>query len=369
MLLTLIGCTTTFKNMSDDTGKISSDARTRGKPLGTEPSLENAEDSIGNFPIVRNEDVEKWIVYFQTTAHRSFIQWMQRGEPFKLAIEEALENEGVPSTLYYLALIESGFVYSALSTAKASGPWQFLRDTGRQYGLKSNHWIDQRRDPVLSTHAAAAYLRDLRSKFGDWYLTVAAYNGGPKTIQDAVKKAGTNDFWKLKKAGLLKKETGEFVPKVIAAVILGSDPLKFGFPAKIVSTHSDLPKTVIKIKRPVKLQEIAKKLSLPLAKLKEWNPELLRGMTPPQRYNKDGYYALRVSQEHVEKFAKVESQLHHPAIKDLESHRIAKGDTLDNLAKRYHVSVKTLLQLNPHVHARKIKIGTEIVIPVSETHS
>jgi membrane-bound lytic murein transglycosylase D len=294
---------------------------------------------------------------------------MQNGQPFKVAIEHALQSEGVPKTLYYMSLVESGFLHHAYSPAKASGPWQFLKDTGQQYGLKSNNWIDERRDPVKSTHAAAAYLRDLRQKFGDWYLTLAAYNGGPRTVNDAIKKGETNDFWKLKKAGLFKKETGEFVPKVIAAAILGSDPLKFGFPSRIFTTGPKFPESVIELKEAVKIRELAQRLSIPLAKLKEWNPELLKEMTPPKKYSERGIYSLRVEEEYVAKFAQIESKLTYIKIKEFHIHRIVKGDTLGKLAKRYNVPVKTILQSNPEIHSRKIPIGSKITVPILETHS
>ncbi len=375
LLFLFSACSTTFQlqDRFEDTQNIhnqTSDEETSlHKFSEREPSLNSAEDSIGAFPIVRNSDVEKWITYFQTTAKRSFTAWMQRGEPFKTVIEEALENEGVPGTLFYLSLIESGFEHRALSPAKASGPWQFLRDTGRQYGLHSNAWIDERRDPVKSTHAAAAYLRDLRKKFGDWYLSVAAYNGGPKTISDAIKKGGTNDFWKLKKMGLLKRETGDFVPKMIAAAIVGNNLSQFGF-SEISKTHEKFPETKVLVKNSVKIADLAKKLSIPTSTLRKWNPELLKDSIPPRQFRKQSTYALRVQKQHVQKFAEIESQLQAipETKKTIRTHRIAKGETLDKIAKRYQVTVKELLDNNPQVKSRKIAVGTIIRMPASDKH-
>lgn len=331
----------------------------------TDVSFDQAEEVLGDFPIVRNSDVEKWIVYFQTKGRRTFSQWMKQGGFFREAIEESLKNENVPVSLYYLSLIESGFVHHAESEAKASGPWQFMRDTGRLYGLESNSFIDERRDPVKSTHAAAAYLRDLRKKFGDWYLAVAAYNGGPRTIQDAIKKTGSRDFWVIKKAGLLKKQTGDFVPKMIAAVIIGNDPESFGIKIEKLSDSVEFPDSVVKAKYPVKLSDIAKKLSIPLSKLKEWNPELIKGVIPERTIRDKNVYALRLSEDYHQKYYEIEPELSKIRLKQYRLHKMLKGETLAKIARQYQVPLKELLKANPKMQAKKLKVGSEISIPYS----
>lgn len=332
------------------------------RKLGLEPSMDEAEDTIGHFPIIRNHDVKQWLNYFQTTAPRSFKQWLENGEPFRPAIQQTLESEGVPGALYYMSLIESGFVHKAQSKAKASGPWQFLKETGERYGLKSNSWIDERRDPVKSTHAAAAYLRDLRQRFGDWYLTLAAYNSGPKRIQDAMKKAGTKDFWKIKKAGLLKKETADFVPKMIAAAILGTDPLKFNFPLNANAIPKKFPTGMISIKRPVTLRELSKKLKVQISDIKYWNPELLRDKTPPKSAHGRDYYALRVPEYLAQEFLGLEPTISY--LNDFQEYKVAQGDTLQKIAKRHSISLKSIVHANPHLQARKLSIGSKVSIPL-----
>lgn len=323
--LWIFGCSTTSTIQ-----KTNSEHRTHTSPKQAEDEVLQTEKikSIGNFPVVWNEDVKQWVNYFQSTAKRSFTQWTQRGEPFRSAIQDSLESEGVPGAFYYMSLIESGFVHHARSTGKASGPWQFIKETGERYGLVSNRWVDERRDPVKSTHAAAAYLRDLKKLFGDWYLALAAYNGGPRTIRDAMKKAGSQDFWEIKKAGLLKKETGDFVPKMIAAAIVGSNPKSFGFPETVINPKSAFPKFTIALKKPEKISVLAKKLSLPLAKLKEWNPELLKNTTPPHTSKP---YLLRVDENHAEIFAKLGMQL-TKLKKKRKRHHLRKG----KLSARVH---------------------------------
>ena len=375
-ILFVANCSTTFSLRKSSSPNSKPETIQDHSPSTQQESLEKPSKSASaasvrqtDLPLVRNSSTEKWIRYFQTTAHRSFIRWRERGESFRESIEEALVQKGVPSELYYVSLIESGFVHHASSTAAAVGPWQFIRDTGARYGLKINDWIDQRRDPVRSTQAAAALLRDLHARFGDWYLALAAYNGGPRTIDEAIKKGHTRDFWQLKSKGLLKKETGEFVPKLLAAVIIASDPVEFGFPATLVQAYASFPSTTIKIKRPIKMDELSKKLAIPLEQLKQWNPELLRGITPPKRFLNQEGYALRIAEPFVKKFAEIQPELKYLQVKDIRIHKISKGDTIAKLAKRYHVSVQTVLQINPQLRSRGMVEGMKVAMPVPETAS
>lgn len=184
---------------------------------------------FGAIPLVVNPQVEYWIRYFKTTGRTTFSQWLSRGEVFKEVLNPIFIESNMPFELIFLSMIESGFDTRAHSHKQAVGPWQFMKGTALLYGLKVNGHIDERRDPVKSTRAATAYLRKLYGKFGDWYLAFAAYNSGPRLIDEAISKAKSRDFWTLIRTPYLKSETKEFIPKLLAAMIIGSNPEKHGF--------------------------------------------------------------------------------------------------------------------------------------------
>ena len=145
-------------------------------------------------------------------------------------MKEILRKEGMPEDLVYLAMIESGFTPHAVSVANAVGPWQFISGTGKRYDLKINDWIDERRDPIKSTVAAALYLKELYALFNnDWYLAAAGYNAGENKILRAINMYDTRDFWEISKGSYLKPETKDYVPKLLAAAIIAKEPAKYGF--------------------------------------------------------------------------------------------------------------------------------------------
>ncbi len=368
----LIGCSTTVIRRRSlrlpSESKPISEVQSASNSTRSEQKSSKVDDNLFDetrihLPIVRNASVEKWVHYFQTKAHRSFLGWTARGEAFRPSVESVLLEKGVPAEFYYVSLIESGFVLHATSPRKAVGPWQIVQDTGERYGLKVNDWVDQRRDPVRSTYAAANLFKNLYIRYNDWYLVLAAYNGGPRRVDEAIKKGGTRDYWELVRRGFLKKETADFVPKLLAAVIVGSDPLNFGFPAKVMQASQSFPEGMIRIQRPVHLDELAKKLGVSTRNLREWNPELLRSITPPKRAVGREAYALRVPTTLVPIFARVEPKLQYLQFQDVRMHKVAKGDTIAKLAKRYHVSVQTVLQINPQLSSRGMVVGMKLAIP------
>ena len=182
-----------------------------------------------DIPIVINAKVEQFIQYFQTTARKAFSNWLARSEKYIPFMRNHLKENGLPEDLVYMALIESGFNPYAYSRSKASGPWQFIYLTGKRYGLRSNWWIDERRDPEKSTIAAAKYLKDLYDMFECWYLAAAGYNAGEGKIATAMKRYRTEDFWELTKYRYLKQETKNYVPQMIAAALIAKDPERYGF--------------------------------------------------------------------------------------------------------------------------------------------
>lgn len=202
---------------------------------------EEVEDSIAStklsdvplpdVPLVLNMQVEKWMNYFQGSGRKYFTLWLARSSRYVPMMKQILRENGLPEGLIYLSMIESGFRPYAYSRARAVGPWQFMKFTGERYGLKVTYWIDERMDPEKSTIAAAQHLKDLYDEFNHWYLAAAGYNAGSGKINRAIHRYGTEDFWEMsqKKHRYLKPETKNYVPKLLAASLLASDPAKYGF--------------------------------------------------------------------------------------------------------------------------------------------
>src|SRR5690606_13336536 len=150
-------------------------------------------------------------------------------------------EEGLPEDLIYLSMIESVFNPRAYSRARAVGPWQFIEGTGKRYGLRVNYWIDERKDIIKSTHAAAKYLKELYQIFGSWYLAAAAYNAGEGTVLNAIRRDRTRNFWQLaRQEKNFRSETQNYVPKMIAAALLAKSPEKYGFADKEIAYEDPL---------------------------------------------------------------------------------------------------------------------------------
>ena len=314
---------------------------------------------FGALPIVANEQVEFWMRYFQTVGKRTFLRWMVRGESLRPIVDPLLEREGMPRELFYLAMVESGFSTSAYSRARATGPWQFMAGTAKLYGLKINHWVDERKDPAKSTVAAARYLKDLYQQFGDWYLAMAAYNSGPGRVRRAIRKTKSRDFWQIAARRNLSKETRQYVPKVLGALLLAKGHAN-GFDVKAADQYS-MPTDYIELDGPSQLTELAAEFGVTVRQLKAWNPELTRNITPPCRGCK---YQLRVTAEMSKKFPAIASNLSTIKIEDVKMHKIRPGDTLSQIARRYKVRIHQIKSLNPNVSSRRLRIGKMIAIPV-----
>lgn len=316
---------------------------------------------FGSLPVVANARVEYWIRYFKGEGRKAFLKWLVRGESLKGVVKPLLKTEGLPPELFFLAMVESGFSNQAYSRAKATGPWQFMNGTAKLYGLRINYWVDERRDPIKSTIAAARYLRDLYAEFGDWYLAMAAYNAGPGKVKRGIAKLGTKDFWALAETKYLKPETKHYVPKVLGALILASDPITHGF--DVTANPHDLPADgKVTVTRPVKLFDVASKMGLSHKLVARWNPELIHGITPPN-VGKNGY-ELRLSQSLAEKFQEIEDNLPQLEVSDVKMHRVERGETLAKIARRYNVRINQILSINPDIRATALRVGRSIAVPV-----
>lgn len=313
-----------------------------------------------DIPIVFNDAVKYNIQWFTGEKRKVFGNWLKRAKQYVPVITEILRKNGMPEDLVYLAMIESGFNPKAYSTAKASGPWQFIYGTGERYGLKVNDWVDERRDPEKSTVAAAKYLRDLFNQFGCWYLAAAGYNAGERRIERAIEKHNTNDFWELVKYNTLPRETREYIPRLIAAAIIAKDPEKFGFG----SITYDQPVQFAELKVPggTPLSAIAKAASLDLDSVRSYNPEIIRGITPP---NLELYAIKLPAPVDKEEFAdNLKTAMNgQRKIRSLITYKVRKKDTIAKIAKRYRVKSEDICLVNGFENMPNVRPGMKIQIP------
>ncbi len=233
---------------------------------------------IFDIPVTYNTSVRKWIKYFQTVGRITYRRWLERSSRYLPNIQQELAQAGLPQDLAYLAMIESGFSPKAESTASAVGIWQFMAPTGNQYGLHTNWWLDERRDYFKSTQAAIWYMSDLYKIFGSWYLVAASYNMGEARVKKLIERYHTNNFWTLADMGLLSEETKNYVPKVLAAMLIAKAPALYGF--RDIEYHLPESFEYFHIPGGTDLEKLAAHLGVSARHLKELNPELIHGYVP-----------------------------------------------------------------------------------------
>ncbi len=306
-----------------------------------------------DMPIEWNERVENAVIYFQTVGRDAFQTYMRRSGKYTDLMRRILREKGLPLDLVWLCLVESGFNPKAYSWARAMGPWQFIASTGRKYGLKRNWWYDERRDFVKSTHAACDYLSFLYEKFGSWSLALAAYNSGEGRVERSIRKNHNDNFWDLK----LPRQTENYVPLYMAATIIARNPEKYGFK---VTYDDPIRFDILKIDEPVDLKKVAKVAGTSLKTMQDLNPELLRGVTPP---NYPGY-ELRIPFGTKgllsEYFDKNPSQFAGGLFIE---HKVRKGETLSYLAKKYGVPLSVIMETNALTKKHLLRIGQRLMIP------
>ncbi len=311
-----------------------------------------------DIPIVINAKVEQFIQYFQTTGRKVFTNWLARSERYIPFMKNLLRENGLPEDLVYLALIESGFNPYAYSRSKASGPWQFIYLTGKRYGLRSNWWIDERRDPEKSTIAAAKYLKDLHDMFECWYLAAAGYNAGEKKIAAAMKRYGTEDFWELTKYRYLKRETKDYVPQMIAAALIAKEPEKYGFMG--IEYQEPLRYEKVKVPEVTDLRLVARACEVTVDEIKDLNPELSRWCTPPNFPD----YEIKIPSGRKELFQRNFEGLSAGGRAPFKTHVVKKGETLSKIAKLYRVDLQPILELNRLSKRSRLSKGMELLIPL-----
>lgn len=303
--------------------------------------------------IERNPRVDKWIDQFSGRSREIYQSWLNRGEIYRPIIEATLARYELPRELYYLAMIESGFKLTAVSSAGAVGPWQFIRGTARRYGLGVDYWVDERRDIVRSTDAACQYLSHLYGIFQDWNLAMAAYNSGEFRVMSAMRRAGSRDYWQLD----LPRQTEDYVPTMMAAAWIGAHLEDYGF---TIQPEPPFAYEDIEIDQAVDLTVVARKGNFKRAELEALNPHILRWCTPPDRQD----YALHVPPGRGEPL-RVALAVQEPEEQRVSfaKHKVRRGETLFEIAKGYGTTVQAIIDRNGIRNPRNLRTGMSLVIP------
>lgn len=325
-------------------------------PLGLSRKPANA--ARYTIPLETNEQVDRWIEYFSIKAHDRFATYLTRSGRYEEMIRSRLRRAGLPEDLLYLAMIESGMNPSAYSRANAVGMWQFIRGTGRLYGLQIDYWMDERRDPYRSTDAAIAHLSDLFDEFGSWYLAAAAYNAGRGRVSRGIERTGSTDFWDLARARVLRAETRNYVPKLIAAAIIAKNPDQYGFGD--VVPESPLAFETVTVPDATSFDVVAEAAGVDESDIRFLNPQYPRMVTPPDRE-----VEVRVPPGQGELFAANYARIPPDERVTWLEHVVTRGQTLGHIAQRYGTSVEAIRAANNYVNPRRLQIGQRLIIPRS----
>lgn len=308
--------------------------------------------------------VQYYVEYFKGPSRERFNVWLGRMARYEGMVLNHFRRYGLPEDLLYLGLIESGFSPTAVSRASAVGMWQFMAATGRRYGLRVDSWVDERRDPFKATDAAARHLADLKDRFGAWYLAAAAYNGGPTRVARGLRRlpgdgnVSDTTFFDLSNRRYLRRETRDYVPKLIAATLIAENPSEHGFdaPPRLAPLVFD----EITVPAQTGLDVIAQLADTTARSVMELNPQYYRGATPPNETA-----VVRVPRGSGSNVMQRYEDLAPADRINFVEHRIRRGDTLGEIALQYRVSLRQLMQSNPGVRPTRLRIGQRITIPLS----
>jgi membrane-bound lytic murein transglycosylase D len=313
-----------------------------------------------DLPIQVNDKVLSYIELFRGNLRTFMEDGLERGSRYIPMIQAVFKEEGLPLDLAYVPLVESAFKPTALSRAAAKGMWQFELETAKDEGLRQNWFLDERSDPEKATRAAAQYLKMLRNLFdGDWNMALASYNAGMGRVQRAAQKAKTADYWQMTASSrYLPRETREYVPMILAAIIIARNPLHYGFEIGLVE-----PMAYDRVIVPdaLSLGVVAEWLAIPIEQIQNLNPELRRGMTPL------GKHELKVP---VGSGAIVEANLTTAAPSIFASasfrwHTVKKGETLAAIARRYKTTTVKLAAANDLKPTSRVRGGTTLMVPMA----
>ncbi|MCC7124840.1 MAG: LysM peptidoglycan-binding domain-containing protein, partial [Acidobacteria bacterium] len=316
------------------------------------------EATVHDIPIPMNNRVLRWVEVFQGSLRTFLSEGLARGAQYLPMIQKVFRAEGLPLDLAYVPLIESAFKPTALSRAKARGVWQFMRGTAIENGLVADWYIDERADPEKATVAAAKYLKTLNGMFGDWHLAMASYNGGPGRLQRAIKRSGMDDFWKLTSSTrFLPRETRDYVPMILAAIIIAKNPAQYGFDN--IEPLVPIPTERIAVPAALDLRRVAEWTGVAVDSIQQLNPELRRWTTPIR----EGSYELRVPEGSGARVVEALAVANTSHLNALQWHTVKSGETLVSIARKLKVSRADLAEANYLKITARVRPGQKLVVP------
>lgn len=337
-------------------------AQAQGASLTDLPEVRariDATSVLDQRQIYMQAPVRAYLDFFDGRGKRLLAQWAKRMALYEPMIRATLREEGLPEDLIFVAMIESGFRPSARSPAKAVGMWQFMAGTGRDMGLTINRYVDERKDPVKSTRAAARYLKKLHSRYNSWPLALAAYNAGPGTVDKEIVRLNSNSYWKLSAEEGIYEEARRYVPKILAAAFILKHKDVFGLDGIVKPQAIEFD--LVEVKRNLRLSVVADAIRADVGALMDLNPELLRPSTPPG----EGTYSLRIpagkAADYVERVEKITAQ----AGAEHVVHEVRFGETVDQIAAHYQIAPHVLRAVNGIERKGRVRLNQALVLPQS----
>jgi membrane-bound lytic murein transglycosylase D len=313
-------------------------------------------------PIPQNSRIFSYIELFQGRLRDYIEESLRRGSRYLPMIQGVFRAEGLPLDLAYIPIIESGFKTNALSKASAKGPWQFMKATAVEQGLKHDWYVDERSDPEKATVAAAKYLKTLHRMFdGDWHLVLAAYNGGLGRVQRAINRSGVEDFWRLSESSkYLPKETREYVPLILAAIVVAKNPVQYGFS---VVAEAPMAYEKVAVRQAVDLRKVAEWTGQSVDDIQALNPELRRWTTPLAQPN----YEVKVPVGTAEDFSARLAAASPEDLVSLKWYTVRRGESLSTAARKLGVRRMDLAEANRLSLKSPVRAGQQLVIPRAPT--
>jgi membrane-bound lytic murein transglycosylase D len=345
--------------VEDTPADVASDVTFQVDPNFVAKARADLATTKSDLPLVVNDYVAGFISFFANSqrGHNTLMHSFQRSGRYKAMIQRVMAEEGVPQDLIYLAVAESGFQPQAMNRkSKAGGMWQFMPHG--DYGLSHNEYMDERFDPEKSTRAYARYMKFLYNQLGDWYLAMAAYDWGAGNVQRAVQKTGYADFWELYKRNNLPGETKNYVPEILAAIIIANNPKQYGFDD--VTLDPPVLTDTVSVNYAVDLRLVSDLVGAPIDELMALNPSLLRLITPPETS-----FDLHLPAGTATLFSERVALIPEAKRNSWRYHAVVAGDTLASVAHEYRVEPAALLSANPFHVGDSLEGIAALVIPVA----
>jgi len=355
-------CSTMSKSGTSANGESSTAS---AQSMASPADLSDSGSDLDAMPIEVNRLVLQWIDYFQGVGRPHMERYLQRSTRYMPIMKKILKENGLPEDLIYIALIESGFSSTAHSYASAVGYWQFIKGTGRRYGLKVDSYNDERRDFVRSTQAAALYYKDLHQMFGNWYLAIASYNVGENRVINLVKKNKTHDFWKMARENRLPDETINYVPKFLAARLIAKAPEKYGFTD--LEYMPPLAFSEVEFSSGIDLRKLATGMNIEYDDLRDLNPTYKRGVAflpkGEQKLKLRVPPGMETQAVAAAPAAMAGSTNTYVADEDYGYYRVRRGDTIGTISRRFNIRESELRELNDFKKGVVLIAGKRIRVP------